>query len=111
MAAIQALKNAKSLAPASGILPPEAAEGIIKTNASPHGLTFCHKVIRTVPEISGYGITYQTWHPEMASHLRDGLPSPQTPFIHTGSRLLIPEAYALVDAAVNGIVKIESAAA
>lgn len=47
----------------------------------------------------------------MASHLRDGLPSPQTPFIHTGSRLLIPEAYALVDAAVDDIVKIECGAA
>ena len=58
MAAIQALKKAKSLAPASGILPPEAAEGIIKTNASPHGLTFCHKVIRTVPEISGSIYSY-----------------------------------------------------
>lgn len=84
---------------------------IHKTNASPQGLTFCHKVIRTVRK-------YQA----TASHIRHGIRRwhrisemdcrrPQTPFIHTGSRLLIPEAYALVDAAVNGIVKIESAAA
>lgn len=94
MAAIQALKKAKSLAPASGILPPKAAEGIIKTNASPHGLTFCHKVIRTVPEISGYGITSKTWT-AVAGKLN----------------LFIPEAYTLVDAAVDDIVEIESAAA
>lgn len=62
MAAIQALKKAKSLAPASGILPPKAAEGIIKTNASPQGLTFCHKVIRTVRK-------YQA----TASHIRHGI--------------------------------------
>ena len=43
MAEIQTPKKAKSLAPAPEILPPEAAGGIIKTNASPYGLTFCHK--------------------------------------------------------------------
>lgn len=84
----------KSLAPASGQHVSKAAEGIIKTNASPHGLTFCHKVIRTVPEISGYGITSQTWTAVDDNH-----------------HLFISEANTLVDAAVDDIVEIECGAA
>ena len=86
MATIRALKKAKSLAPASGILPPEAAEGIIKTNASPHGLTFCHKVIRTVRK-------YQA----TASHLRHGLPSPASSIYSylKPTRWLMPQSTAL----------------
>lgn len=87
-------RKIRTICPASGNCSGEAAEGIIKTNASPHGLTFCHKVIRTVPEISGYGITSKTWTAVDDNH-----------------HLFISEAYTLVNAAVDDIVEIECGAA